>query len=165
MSSSCGQQALIIVVSPTGSADQPLAHSFDPPPLERAEVVDVMRLGLITCPLDASLREVARIMATYRIHAVVVEKSDLSGDRPWAVISDTDLMRALREGGPDRLVRDIATTEVVTVAADDKLLHALALMDEHDTSHLVVVQGHSGQPVGVLSTLDLAGSVAFGHLS
>jgi CBS domain-containing protein len=35
-------------------------------------------------------------------------------------------------------------------------------MADHNVSHLVVVQPHSGQPVGVLSTLDIAGVLAWG---
>ena len=46
------------------------------------------------------------------------------------------------------------------------LLHhpsmAAQLMSEHEVSHLVVVQPHSGHPVGVLSALDLAGVLAWG---
>lgn len=160
MWSSYGQQALIIVVSPTGSADQPLAHSFDPPPLERAEVVDVMRLGLITCPLDASLREVARIMATYRIHAVVV--SEVEGDRPWGIVSDLDLADAAAKDLDKLTARHTWRSRLVTIDADASLARAAQLMAEHRVAHLVVVQPHSGHPVGVLSTLDLAGVLAWG---
>ena len=148
-------------MSPTGTTDEPLGFSYGPPPLSRAEVVDVMRLGLITCPQDASVSEVARMMATYRVHCVLVEKSDAAGDRPWGVISDVDLMRAARDG-EQRSAAEIARTQLVTIAADEPVTRALELMSEHDVSHLVVVQGHSGQPVGVLSTLDVAGVIAWG---
>jgi CBS domain-containing protein len=130
------------------------------PPLDEQRVVDVMRLGLISCPAEATVSEVARLMAGYRVHCVVVERSP-ADERPWAVISDLDLLRALKEGagGP---ACELARTELVSVAADDSLERAVALMDEHAVSHLLVVQPHSGQPVGVLSALDLAGVAAFG---
>ena len=51
----------------------------------------------------------------------------------------------------------------VTVAADDRLSLATRLMAKHRTSHLVVIQPHTGNPVGVLSALDLAGVLAFGE--
>jgi hypothetical protein len=35
-------------------------------------------------------------------------------------------------------------------------------MAEHEVSHLVVIQPHSRNPVGVLSALDLAGVLAWG---
>ena len=42
-----------------------------------------MRLGVVSVAPDTPLREIARIMATYRIHAVVV--SEVEGDRPWGI--------------------------------------------------------------------------------
>ena len=57
---------------PTGTTSTPISHSFEAPPFERATVLDAMRLGVVSCPPDTTLREVARIMATYRIHSVVV---------------------------------------------------------------------------------------------
>ena len=101
-------------------------------------------------------------MAGYRVHCVVVEHSAPADNRPWAVISDLDLLHALKEGssGP---AHELARTELVSVTADTPLGRAIALMDEHAVSHLLVVQPHSGQPVGVLSALDLAGAVAFGR--
>jgi CBS domain-containing protein len=53
----------------------------------------------------------------------------------------------------------------VSVAADDSLERAAQLMAEHEVSHLVVIQPHSGPPVGVLSALDLAGVLAWGGTS
>ena len=52
---------------PTGTTSNPISHSFEAPPFERATVLDAMRLGVVSCPPDTTLREVARIMATYRI--------------------------------------------------------------------------------------------------
>jgi CBS domain-containing protein len=129
--------------------------------LDGKSVTDVMRLGLISCSADATVAEVARLMAGYRVHCVVVERSTIADDLPWAVISDLDLLRALKAGsaGP---AHEHARTELVSVAADAPLERAVALMDEHAVSHLLVVQPHSGQPVGVLSALDLAGVTAFG---
>ena len=44
-----------------------------------------------------------------------------------------------------------------TLALDE----AVRLMDEHDIAHLIVVD--RGRPVGILSTLDIAGVVAWGR--
>ena len=40
------------------------------------------------------------------------------------------------------------------------LAAAAEAMVEHDVSHLVVVEGRSGRPVGVVSTLDVARALA-----
>jgi CBS domain-containing protein len=145
---------------PTGTTGDPIAHSFAAPSFEDASVVDAMRIGIISCPPDTSLRDVARIMATYRIHSVVV--SEMEGGAPVGVVSDSDLAAAAASGSRDGTAGQLAATEPVTVAADDSLERAAQLMAEHQVSHLVVVQRHSGHPVGVLSALDLAGVLAWG---
>ena len=67
---------------PTGSINQPIEHTFAAPPFKEASVVDAMRMGIVTCSPDTTAREVARTMATYRIHSVVV--SEMDGPSRWA---------------------------------------------------------------------------------
>jgi CBS domain-containing protein len=86
-----------------------------------------------------------------------------SGERRWGVVSDIDLARAAGPDAADRTARQIAATAAVTVSADDTLPRAAQLMAEHDTAHLVVVHSTTGKPVGVLSTLDIAGVLAWGE--
>ena len=145
---------------PTGTTGQPLAHTFAAPPFDEASVLDAMRIGIINCHPETSLRDVARIMATYRIHSVVV--SEMEGGRALGVISDRDLAIAAATGKHDIMAAQLARAEPVTVAADDSLARATQLMAEHEVSHLVVIQAHSGHPVGILSALDLAGVLAWG---
>ena len=145
---------------PTGTTGQPIAHTFAAPAFEEASVVDAMRIGIINCHPDTSLRDVARIMATYRIHSVVV--SEMEGGNAIGVISDVDLAAAAVQDSRPGTAAELARAEPVSVAADDSLSRAAQLMSEHEVSHLVVVQPHSGHPVGVLSALDLAGVLAWG---
>jgi CBS domain-containing protein len=99
-------------------------------------------------------------MATYRIHFVVV--SEMEDGRPTGVVSDIDLARAAAAGPEKWNARQLARTEVVSVAADESLARAAQLMARHETSHLVVVQPQGEHPIGVLSVLDLAGVLAWG---
>ena len=147
-------------MSPSGSIADTLQHTFDAPEFENATVLDAMRLGVVSCSPDTPLREVARILATYRIHAVVV--AEIEGDRPWGIVSDLDLAAAAGRDLRKLRARDIARGELLTLAADESLARAARLMAERGLAHVVVVQPHSGQPVGVLSTLDLAGVLAWG---
>ena len=48
----------------------------------------------------------------------------------------------------------------MTVATDAPLARAAELMAEHGISHLAVVDPVSKRPVGILSTLDIARSIA-----
>ena len=150
-------------MTPSGSTSDTLSHTFDSPAFEDAKVLDAMRLGVITCCPDASLREIARVLATYRVHSVVI--SETEGDRPWGIVTDIDLAGAADKDLDKVTARDISRGRLVTVSADEDLGHAARLMAEHAVAHLVVVQPHSGQPVGVLSTLDLAGVLAWGGMA
>jgi CBS domain-containing protein len=146
---------------PTGTTLDPIHHSFLAPAFERATVVDAMRMGVVRCPPDSSLREVARIMATYRIHCVVV--SEMEGSRPLAVVSETDLAGAASADIDKLTAGRVATaTEVVTIGPTATMTLAAQLMAERKVSHLVVIQPETGHPVGVLSALDLAGVLAWG---
>ena len=147
-------------MSPTGSISDTLQHTFHSPEFHNATVLDAMRLGVVSVAPDTPLREIARIMATYRIHAVVV--SEIEGDRPWGIVSDLDLADAAAKDLDKLTARHTWRSRLVTIDADASLARAAQLMAEHRVAHLVVVQPHSGHPVGVLSTLDLAGVLAWG---
>ena len=143
---------------PTGTTSDITRHSFAAPAFESAKVLDAMRLGVVSCPPDTTLREVARIMATYRIHSVVV--TEMPEGAPLGVISDIDIAAGART--MEAPAGTVARTEVITVSPEDSLERAAQLMAEHDVTHLVAVQPHSGHPVGVLSALDVAGVIAWG---
>lgn len=146
---------------PIGSTRQPLAHSTLVPPVAEAKIYDVMRMGVLSCPPEMPVGEVARMMDTYRIHAVVVSGLSGTGEPEWGIVSDIDLLAAV--GAEESMTaRQLARTEFVTVAADEDLVRAAQLMSEHETSHLVVIEPSAGKPVGIVSTLDLAAVLAWG---
>ncbi|HSI80997.1 MAG TPA: CBS domain-containing protein [Solirubrobacterales bacterium] len=124
---------------------------------ERATAGDAMRAGVITCPPEASLRQVARIMATEHIHSVIVRDRDT-----WMVLTDTDLLRAAGVDLDAATAGEVATAELPEVGAADPLERAAQLMADRRTTHALVT-GESGRPVGVLSTLDIAGILAWGR--
>jgi CBS domain-containing protein len=123
-------------------------------------VAEVMHWGLVSCPSDTSLDIVAALMSSERIHCVVVVHD---GDRAprWGVVSDLDLVAAAsvrplaeqRAGGT-------AMRPAVTIAPSESLDVAARSMTRNSVAHLVVVDPVERRPVGVLSTLDLAGALA-----
>lgn len=147
-------------MSPIGSTVQPARHSYLAPPFEEAEVVDAMRMGVVSCSPETSLREAARMMATYRVHCLVV--GEPWANAPIAVVSDLDLAAGAGSDADTRSVREVAATEPLTVAGNEKLSRAAQMMAEHGVAHLIVVAPKTGHPVGVLSTLDVAEALAFG---
>lgn len=136
-----------------------LQGSYLTPSVEHARVADAMRSGVITCPAGATMSTVARIMATEHVHAVVV--TGLEGDRPWGVVADRDVLVAASD--PDRPASWCANTELVGIRPSERLDAAVRLMLEHGVTHLLVVDSESGPPIGVLSSLDVAGIIAWGR--
>ncbi len=126
-------------------------------------VADLMRPGILSCSPETPLREVARMMAVHRIHCVVVTglESRHGADRPvWGIVSDLDVARAAGGWTEATTAGEIAGTEIVTVSPADTVEHAAALMGEHETAHLLVVDDRSREPTGVISTLDVARVIA-----
>ncbi|MEX2613520.1 MAG: CBS domain-containing protein [Gaiellaceae bacterium] len=125
-------------------------------------VGDAMHPGVITCLPRASLRDVARIMSSSRVHAVVVwgdEEDDSEGI--WGLVSDLDLVAAAAQGSPTaRSAVGVAGTPAVTVRETDTLQHASELMSQNGVSHLVVLGDGVEHPAGILSTLDIARAVS-----
>lgn len=130
--------------------------------LEGLRVVDAMHPGLITCRPDEPLRTVARLMATYRVHAIFVteHRDDEDRDR-WGVVTDAELLRAAEKGSIDELTAgSSAETPVLSVSSSDQLDAVVGLMVERGLAHVVVIERHSKRPVGVLSSLDVARALA-----
>jgi CBS domain-containing protein len=140
--------------------------SYLMPSLEHATVADAMHPGILSCEPDATLSEVARMMATQHVHCVAVV--DMSHEKPphgfvWGIISDLDLVAAGIRDDTERTARDLAGQPVMSVKPSVPLRDAGELMLTHRASHLVVTDAEAGRPIGILSTLDVAGVLAWGE--
>ena len=118
---------------------------------------DFASVGILSVAPDAPLAEVAGLMARNRVHAAVV--ADDEADEP-PVIADADLIAAAGSGHFDELsAGDIAATEAMqrprrrepgargTAARRARRVH-------------LVVRDRRRMPIGILSTLDVAGAMA-----
>ena len=148
------------------TAIQPYQGSYLMPSLENATVGDAMHAGIASCEPEATLTDVARIMATYHVHCVVVmHPAQRQAGQPyvWGMVSDLDLVRAGID--PDaESAGDAAQQPTISVKPTLPLLEAAELMVRDGVSHVVVVDDADTQrPIGVLSTLDLAGVLAWGE--
>lgn len=140
-------------MSPGGDAGVMTDQRTPTPALGHVRVSDCMHPGVFTCAPDDPLQHVAMVMATHKVHSVVMTNG--GGDRPIGVLSDLDVVTAVAAGA-DCTASEAAATEPVSVSSQESLAGAAQLMSEHAVSHLVVVDRASGYPVGVLSTLDVA---------
>ncbi len=143
-----------------------MSPTFEPShrirPIEELRVIDAMHPGMIACPPETSLRTVARMMATYRVHAILVHSHDDStGGGGWGVVTDADLARsALEVDLDDATAGQVATTPVLVATTVEPLERVIRLMVEHQVTHVVAIEGRSARPLGVVSTLDIARALA-----
>jgi CBS domain-containing protein len=131
------------------------------PDAMESPVEEVMHRGVLVCARDAPLSTVAELMATRRVHCVVVSDDPDHAGSLWGIVSDLDLVaattvRALEEQSAGAS----AATEALTISPADTLRRAGQLMTEHGASHLVVVDQDTLRPVGVVSTLDIAAALS-----
>jgi CBS domain-containing protein len=145
----------------------PTGGSYLLPHFEHATVADAMHPGILSCDAEATLTEVARIMSTHHVHCIVVRggaAGELDGAPVRGIISDLDLLRAgTRPGAPDTAAA-LARQPVIRLDTTTALQEAAELMLTNRTSHIVAVEPESGEPVGILSSLDIAGVLAWGEM-
>jgi CBS domain-containing protein len=123
-------------------------------PLETYTVLNALQMGLIERPADADIRSVAEAMSEHSVHSVIVR--GIQRRRSWGIVSDLDLMAAMAPELADATAGQIAATEPLIVEPSETLGRAAQLMAEHQIAHLVVVDPMTDEPVGILSSLDIA---------
>jgi len=124
-------------------------------------VAAVMTRGLVRCAPDASLRAVAALMSEKHVHCVVVIDDTADRQSLWGVVTDTDLIAAATVRPLDeQQAGGTAMRPAVTIAPHESVARAAERMTTHGVSHLVVVDAVRDRPLGVISTLDVAGALA-----
>jgi CBS domain-containing protein len=151
-------------VALVASTDPP--GSYLTPSFEHARVADAMRPRVLTCEPGTLLTAVAQRMANEHVHAIVVLLEAVGSEqesdrRPWAVITDRDILRSAGVIA-DRTAGDVATGEVLLADPGERLPDVAQRMLDQGTSHAVVVEPGTGRAIGVLSTLDIAGILGWG---
>jgi CBS domain-containing protein len=135
---------------------------FPRPPWSAIPVEQIMRARVLTCRADTGMRDLARTMVTHGVHAVVVvEHDDKGAEYVSGIVTD----RALAHAGlnaREPLARELVDPESTTVSVGWNLQQAAREMLRTGSAHAVVIDGR-GAPIGMLSTLDLARVVAWGH--
>jgi CBS domain-containing protein len=150
------------------SSVEPTHGSFLLPHFDHATVADAMHPGILSCDADASLTEVARMMSSHHVHCIVVRNAvegQAGESLVWGIVSDFDVLRAgmSQDYSPDTAA-SLASQPVVSIETSMPLRDAAQLMLDNATSHVVAVNSETGRPVGILSTLDIAGVVAWGEM-
>ncbi|GAA1519349.1 CBS domain-containing protein [Streptomyces albidochromogenes] len=117
------------------------------------QVREIMTSAPATVGTLTAVSEVAHRMREEDIGVVLVAE----GDELRGLVTDRDLVvRVLAEGKDpgETTVRDVCSTDLVTVAPGDEVDEAIRLMRENALRRLPVVEGSTA--VGIVSLGDLA---------
>jgi CBS domain-containing protein len=116
---------------------------------------DLMSTPARTIAGDRPLSEAVEAMAKGRISSLLVTAAE--GQPPYGIATERDVMRALAADGAaalDRPVASVASSPLITVAADDFVFRAIGRMTRGNIRHLAVADD-GGSVVGALSARDL----------
>jgi CBS domain-containing protein len=122
-------------------------------PVRVSTIAAVSRSRLLTVGIDALLVEVAALLSSAQISAVIV--CDAAGLAIGA-ITETILVRRLGLGQADFLTTrasDVMAREITSCAPEDVLSEVLATMHERGLIFMLVVDTNS-RPLGVLNARD-----------
>ena len=117
----------------------------------------LVQRGPVICGPDVPVREVAQRMVAEGVSSVLIR----ADNGQLGIVTDRDLgARALAEGiSPDAPVRDVMSTPVVTVGAEETGADVMIAMLDHDIRHVPVLSGRS-EVLGVIVGIDLVAAEA-----
>ena len=137
--------------------------STEPTPLHDVAVKEIMHHGIVSCAQSAGPAEIARIMAGSKVHCVAViglAQGDRAAPVIWGIVSDLDLLQAAIGTGAPPTAATLARQPVISVRPTVSVHEAAQVMVANGVSHLVVVDPEELTPVGIVSSLDVAGVLA-----
>ena len=120
-------------------------------------VRDLMHRGVVTCNLQTSVREIAKIMDANWIRCVVV--TDDQGE-VWGVVSLISILKAWGKDLDKLTAEDILQPYTVTVSPDTPIENALNVLRKKRIEHLVIVSPRGRRAVGILTTFDIVQHIA-----
>ena len=118
-----------------------------------AQILEQKGRNVVTVQPAQTLKEIAGILATQRIGAVVVVNA---AGAIAGIVSERDVVRAVAADGAaalTRMVREFMTEKVRTCTPRDTEPELMALMTEHRIRHLPVIE--DGKLAGMISIGDV----------
>lgn len=117
-----------------------------------ASVLENKPKDLVTATMDMTVADAAKLLAQYKIGAVVVKDAG----KMCGILSERDIVRNLAKDGEACLngtVADIMTKEVQTTTSDVHLTEVLAIMTRGRFRHIPVMDGDD--LIGIVSIGDI----------
>ncbi len=130
--------------------------------LENKLLRDVMTRGVVTVPLDATVKEVAAMLNRQGLSAVAVISDD---GEAMGVISDMDILKVIGKDDWENLpAESIMTPRIEIVKPTSRIGEAARIMREKHIHRLLIFSergvGASQRPIGILSASDIVREVA-----
>ena len=119
-------------------------------------VGEAMHAGIVTCPGDATLPAIAATMTAHRVHAVVVAPIERGAP---LVVTDRALIQAGVEGAADASATDLAREPMAMLSTQATLAETVELMAVSYATRVLATDPSSGDPAGIISSLDIAAAV------
>ena len=100
---------------------------------------------------DVSLRDAAKFMADNAISCVVI----MDGDEMKGIVTERDVLKQVSKDVKvlDKPVKEVMSTEIITISSDSYIDDAAELMTKHKIKKLPVLE--DGKLVGIITTTDL----------
>ena len=118
-------------------------------------VAEAMSTEVITVEPESSMAEVLGILKEKKLTGTPVTKEgDLVG-----IVSVADVIRSLLAGNGKQLVKDWMKTDILTLFADEPLVHAVRKFERYRHGRFPVIDRKTGSMVGILSQGDILRSL------
>lgn len=120
---------------------------------EMIYVKDVMTPKVKTVPAEATIAEAARLMAKWKIGALVVTQ----GDSPVGIVTEGDISRSVAEEiDPKSKLSSLARKHLVSISPGERVEVAAKAMTEAGVKKLPVME--DGKLVGIITQTDIVNS-------
>lgn len=130
--------------------------------LENKPLRDVMTRGVVTVPMDATVKQIATMLSKQGLSAVAVISPD---GEAMGVISEIDILKVIgKEDWENLPAESMMTSPIEIVKPTSTLGEAAKIMREKHIHRLLIFSergvGASQRPIGILSASDIVREAA-----
>ncbi len=123
--------------------------------IPQVRVGEVATQNMITVTPQDTIIKAASLMESFNIRGLpVIENEKLVG-----IITQTDILRAVKDDKINGLVRDYMTSPPVTIRHDDTLFDAIKTMEKYNVGRLLVTN-ERGKLIGIVTKTDILRFIA-----